>query len=175
MKKLLTCVLLSMVLSCTTVHAAETRNARATCVNGFPSEETTIKQLRLGTTKVTLKNKGSVEGWTQFVLPDSGRYVFVFSDINTELENTNNRHAIFCFYNKWLDKLYIDGLKGKFNGFALGYNRASSIRTRYKNKIGVSVVGEVGDVVNICCSNILKPENGSVASYAIEIYYEGKE
>lgn len=173
MRRLITLVCLLVTLMTTTISAETVSNVNATPIHKMPTYKTAIRRVYQGDSKVTLKSDQlAVDGYVRFVAPKDGRYVFVFGGIKTNIESTLDRPAIFCFYNKYFEQKYVDGLSTKSNGFALAYNADSARRTLYKKRLGVSLELEAGEVINICCSNLLDSSKDSKASYKLSISLE---
>lgn len=173
MRRLITLVCLFVIVMTTTLSAETVVNVKATPIHKTPTYRTTIRHVYQGDSKVTLKSDVlAVDGYVRFVAPADGRYVFVFSNIKTNIDSTLNRPAIFCFYDEYFNQKYVDGLSAKSNGFALAYDKNSARRTLYKKRLGVSLELETGEIINICCSNLLDNVKGSKASYKLSISLE---
>ena len=173
MKRFLTLLCICMLLTTTTVDAKTVMKVNASMLHRAPTNRTAIQRILQGDSKISLKYKDcATEGWIRFQAPKDGRYVFVFSNIKQNLKSTESRPAIFCFYNKFFVPMSIDGLSCESNGFALGYDSASSRRTSYKNNLGVSVVLEKNEIINISCSGILDTTEKSKASFSLSISLE---
>lgn len=173
MRRLVTLVCLFVIIMTTTISAETVVNVKATPIHKTPTYKTTIRHVYQGDSKIILKSSAlAVDGYVRFVAPTDGRYVFVFSSIKTNIDNTLNRPAIFCFYDEYFRQKYVDGLSSKSNGFALAYDANSARRTLYKKRLGVSLELEAGEIINICCSNLLDNVKGSKASYKLSISLE---
>lgn len=173
MNRFLTLLCICMLLTTTTVDAKTAMKVNASMLHRAPTNRTAIQRVLQGDSKISLKYKDcATEGWIRFQAPRDGRYVFVFSDIKQNLKSTESRPAIFCFYNKFFVPRNIDGLSCESNGFALGYNSDSSRRTSYKNELGVSMVLEKNEIINISCSGILDTTEKAKASFSLSISLE---
>lgn len=158
---------ITVLLCCTLAFVTPTYAEPLTVQSSAVPNMRVTPSVTVGDNKVKLKYKRITDGKVKFTAPADGRYVFVFSDVESD---NKALPAIFCFYDENMFPWNVDGLSVKSNGFALGYNSATSKRTSYKDKMGVSLVLDSGTTVYICASNLLLAKKGSVASYSLTIH-----